>query len=1019
MDIITLMELIPDPPQAYRGVPFWSWNDRLDAAVLRRQIQEMKKAGLGGFFMHARGGLQTEYLSDEWLDCIEAGIAEAGRQGMAAWCYDENGWPSGFAGGLVTGLGEAYHLRWLELEETDPAGSLPQDCLGNYRWDPASGAVAMLQPGEVPRLGPAERILTVREKINPYYSDILNPEVVKAFLDCTHETYFRHFQNEFGRTMPGFFTDEPQFKQGCIPWSTVLETEFYKRYRYDVKQILPALFREVPDYASARYHFWSLISELYVTSYGKQVYEWCEKHHCQLTGHVMQEDSLFSQMGATAGSMPFYEYMHIPGIDWLGRRIGADPVTPKQAGSAAAQLGKRFVISEMFALCGWNVSFEELKWIAEWQYVNGINLICQHLEGYSLRGLRKRDYPPSLFIQQPWWGEYKAFNDYFARLGMLLAEGKSAVKLLLIHPMHSAWIAYDGTDNAALRKLDEDLAWASRTLAGLHVDYHYGDETLLARHGKISESGLAVGACVYQAVVLPSLLSLDEQTVDLLEQWLDRGGPVISVGGLPRLCGGRVDARLQRLSERVIHAERDRGRLYQFLADRKLIAISISDHQGEISAISYRQMDLGTAQLFFLVNHDQHQTYDATVTIHGRGAMRRLALESGQPEPVAYEDTAAGVAMRLQFLPMQSHLLILEEGTQARAKQGRPDPWATVVTPGAQWHVTAMDWNALTLDECSYRIDEGPWQGPLPVIKLMDLLLNLQRGCRVQLKFVFDMALDPARLETLFLVLETPWLFEMAVNGRPLEYKDAGWWKDSAFKKVDLRGLVQTGRNEILLQTNFYQNPRVYEVLFGKDVYETERNKLTYDVELESLYLVGDFGVASQTPYQATARNGLHTDGPFIIVAPPRQVTTGDLTTQGFCFFAGSVTLSQTILLDPEPGRRIVLQLDRPDAVVAKVFINGRPVRTLLWAPYTVDITDFAVSGPNQLAVQLFSGNRNLLGPHHHIDGELYNVGPGSFTGQWSWTEKKFGTVPETAEEHKKNFWRDGYSLVRFGLRNG
>ncbi len=1016
MDSTTLMEMLQDPPQAYRGLPFWSWNDRLDPAMLRRQIQEMKKAGLGGFFMHARGGLQTEYLSDDWLDCIKAGIAAAGPEGMAAWCYDENGWPSGFAGGLVIGLGEAYHLRWLELEEKDSAGPLTPDCLANYHWNPASGAAALLQPGETPRPGPGERILTVREKRNPYYSDILNPEVVKAFLDCTHETYFRHFQNEFGRTMPGFFTDEPQFKQGGIPWSTVLETEFYQRYHYDVKQILPALFREVPDYARARHHFWSLISELYVTSFGKQIYEWCEQHHCRLTGHVMQEDSLLAQMEATAGSMPFYEYMHIPGIDWLGRRIGADPVTPKQAGSAAAQLGKQFVISEMFALCGWNVSFGELKWIAEWQYVNGINLMCQHLEGYSLRGLRKRDYPPSLFIQQPWWNEYKAFNDYFARLGMLFAEGKSAVRVLLIHPMHSAWIAYDGTDNAALRKLDEDLAWASRTLAGLHVDYHYGDETLLARHGKISQSGFTVGACVYRAVVLPSLLTLDEQTVNLLEEWLDRGGPVISLGDLPRRCGGRVDARLQRLGERVMHAGRDRERLHRFLTDQRLITISIADDQGEIDAISYRQTDLGAAQLFFLVNHDQNQTYEATVAIRGRGGLRRLALESGRPEAIAFQETAVGVTTQLRFLPMQSHLLILEEGTEADVRPGQPEPQTVVVTPGTQWEVAAMDWNALTLDGCDYRIDEGPWQGPLPVIKLMDLLLNLRRACRVELKFVWDMALDPARLQTLFLAIETPWLFEMAINGRPLQYEDIGWWKDSAFKKVDLRGLVRTGRNEILLKTEFYQNPQVYEVLFGKDVYETEKNKLTYDVELESLYLVGDFGVRSQTAYQAAARNGLWTDGPFVIVEPPRQVTGGDLTTQGLCFFAGSVTLSQMFALDPEPGQRIILQLDQPDAVMAKVFINGRPVRTLLWAPYSVDITDFVAPGPNQLAVQLFSGNRNLLGPHHHIDGELYNVGPGSFTGQWSWTERKFGAVPETEAERKKNFWRDGYSLVRFGL---
>ena len=42
--------------------------------------------------------------------------------------------------------------------------------------------------------------------------------------------------------------------------------------------------------------------------------------------------------------------------------------------------------------------------ISQWQNVLGINLQLQHLGLYSLKGLRKREYPASLFFQQPWWG---------------------------------------------------------------------------------------------------------------------------------------------------------------------------------------------------------------------------------------------------------------------------------------------------------------------------------------------------------------------------------------------------------------------------------------------------------------------------------------------------------------------------------------------------------------------------------------------------------------------------------------
>ena len=80
-----------------RPVPFWSWNDKLEPDELRRQIGAMQDAGMGGFFMHARGGLETEYLSEDWFRAVEASVDEAKKRGMQAWCYDENGWPSGLA----------------------------------------------------------------------------------------------------------------------------------------------------------------------------------------------------------------------------------------------------------------------------------------------------------------------------------------------------------------------------------------------------------------------------------------------------------------------------------------------------------------------------------------------------------------------------------------------------------------------------------------------------------------------------------------------------------------------------------------------------------------------------------------------------------------------------------------------------------------------------------------------------------------------------------------------------------
>ena len=104
-------------PKKYRPIPFWSWNEKLEPSETKRQAKEMARIGMGGFFMHARGGLQTEYMGDEWFDNVEAAICQSEEDGTEAWAYDENGWPSGFGSGKVNGLGIDYQQKYLRFED--------------------------------------------------------------------------------------------------------------------------------------------------------------------------------------------------------------------------------------------------------------------------------------------------------------------------------------------------------------------------------------------------------------------------------------------------------------------------------------------------------------------------------------------------------------------------------------------------------------------------------------------------------------------------------------------------------------------------------------------------------------------------------------------------------------------------------------------------------------------------------------------------------------------------------------
>jgi hypothetical protein len=176
---------LPNPDAKYRPSPFWSWNADLKPEELRWQIRRMHAAGLGGFFMHARSGLQTEYLSKEWMECVEASLDEAGKLGMDAWLYDENGWPSGFGGGLVNALGEKYQAKYLRYEIIDAADADgKENTLGFYSED-GSIHYGLTLNGNV-----SGRVMRCYYQVNPFYVDNLDAEVVAEFLRVTHQHYY-------------------------------------------------------------------------------------------------------------------------------------------------------------------------------------------------------------------------------------------------------------------------------------------------------------------------------------------------------------------------------------------------------------------------------------------------------------------------------------------------------------------------------------------------------------------------------------------------------------------------------------------------------------------------------------------------------------------------------------------------------------------------------------------------------------------------------------------------------------
>ncbi|MCQ2387460.1 MAG: hypothetical protein MJ066_03325 [Clostridia bacterium] len=923
----------------FRSIPFWSWNDKLEIDELRRQIRWMKEQGFGGYFMHARGGLTTEYLGKKWFDCVNACLDEGEKCGMQSWAYDENGWPSGFVGGKLIEDPENCD-KYL----TYTIGAFDKKALVSYKM----GKTKLVRTDK----GGEGKFLNIFEHTSISTADILNPKVVDKFIKQTHELYKKKTGENFGKLLKGFFTDEPQFYRSAHPYTKVLPKAFKDKYNEDILDGLGLMFVEKEGYRSFRYKYWKLMQELMLNNYAKKVYDWCESNGVGLTGHYIEELGLEDQMLCCAGIMPFYQYETIPGVDHLCR-IMLTPVLPKQVSSVAEQTGKKKVLTETFALCGWDVTPKELKRIAEWQYVNGVNTMCEHLMPYSEHGQRKRDYPAHYSWVNPWVREgFKGFNDYFARLGYLLANSKQKVNVAILSPIRSVYFSYkresfrDGKP-AEYKVIDESYKSLCTKLSQMNIPYHIIDETVLSNIGSVEGSKIKVGKCAYDYIVFPKTLTLDKNTKDLFEKFYANGGKMLFTDTIPTYVEGdpyKYNFKTNTTYKDIINDQ-------QYCIDKQTTDIqsTMREYNGE--------------KFIYAVNLSD--TKDYTVTFKGKfNSFVKLDLETGKTEKISN---------KIHFKPSESMVLFVSK-KKIDFVSDKPK-----ITLKAPYTIKSETDNYLYLDKIKYSFDGVKYSKKLTYMGVFHELLKKRYDGNVYLKYEFEVKDVPTRISFLSEDLHN---ISCKVNGKEIKFTGESDFERKIYR-ADIAKFVQAGHNEVVLKIHFYESEDVYYALFGKNVTEGLKNKLAYDTTIEAAYLQGDFGVYSKGGFTQTKDslgNGVKNEMAKVYVSDDdfyiaeRKSIIKDTVKEGYPFFAGTMTLESKFISD---GKPCILKL-KGRYGFCKLKINGKSVDKSYFAT-EADISNYVKKGENTAEITLYSANRNLLGPHHYIIEECFSIGPGNF----------------------------------------
>lgn len=953
---------------------FWSWNGDMNHAEIEEQLRDFHSRGITGVFLHARAGIKIKYMSEEWFSACAKAIEVAEKLNMEIWLYDEDGWPSGFAGGEVPGMGEEYHSGSVNFSDKCPESG---KILMRYR-----------KTCEGYALDDAGEDLYAVLSTDSHYVDLLNPSVTDAFIKCTHERYYERFGKYFGGVIKGIFTDEPQLRQPYV-YNEYLEHEYNKIYGESLKSQYWRLREEDEQSKAFRYRYNETVAALFCRNYTQKLEKWCASHGILLTGHFAAEDGLctFSYSG---GVMRNYLEMSMPGIDFLGRRL-TSPVLCKQLSSVRNQFSKERVLSETFGCSGWNTSFATFAYIWAYQAAQGITSPCLHLSAYTIEGIRKRDYPAFFSYQEPWWDNFKYLSDTMHRMSEFVTDGESMADVLVLSPLTSVKCEPPYSERACAlstryRALVEDLT-------DLQVDFDLTDEEILSAHAEIADRKLLLGKAKYDIILVSECDVLLEETALLLENAAAAGIKVLFVNAKPRTVLKESTRISERRSFAQFDALNDRHKLlakyFEHIGYKRTLAVTGGFSSSLASGLTVYRRKTKEGIRYFILNRSETDAKEAefsfdcdsaSVAYAGESEFRALPLCDG--------------VCTLTLPPMGFVRVIA--GTDAKRARAEKCTQAKNLVFDT---LVRKEPNVLTLDRARYRYDGGKFSPEMPVIKLQEeIFAHDGELLEVEYSFLADDVPSVASVAA-----EVGDAESISLNGKKLT-APRGWFIDKSISLFDAASLIKSGENKL----NVLYRRGGAAIRSTKEVFETERNRFCYPLSVENAYLVGDFGVKASGKYRKFAGYFTVSGGDFRIVKDAPLSPDGEITTQNMYFYRGAV--EYTARVKKQEGRTC-LRLGRYDGVIAVLYVNGKEVGASLGNDET-DVTPYLKSGENAIAVKLVLSNRNTLGPHHHVRGETAMTGIHIFKGERGFEDD----LMSFSASAQSDTWSDSYAFVQGGI---
>jgi hypothetical protein len=698
-----LKKSFTNPGNDYRPVPL-GMDKKLNTDAYVNKLVQGRWGGAHA--RHQESGV--EYLRDPAGWDFFGNLVKGCRDNqLKMWIYDENGYPSGRAGGHVLeghpefeAQGLFYDFKDIQVRDKKGMNSVQEVIWqipegtpfyvvryaltreGHINGKPLDltnsvidGKVKLsLEPGSWRILAFVTNRLfdgTHAVLTGGPYINILDPDAVKRFIEITHESYYERFGNDFGKTINAVFNDEVSVMNGlltddtqphpAIAWYDGFPDIFRKRTGYNIRNCLPALFDDIGiETTRKRCDFYSMLGQQIADAFFKQVREWCAKHKVASTGHLLWEESLIYHTNFYGTVFPSLKELDWPGIDVLfanyGQTSGAHteggPVTPKLASSAAHIWDKNRTMSESFWSVTNKVPIEEVMAHYAWQAVLGINTLTTLT--------MQNSYPDDALGK---------FNDFVGRLNYMLTQGRFTADVAILYPITSVWgnfkpstrHVHNLNDNPKAKDVDEAWRFVSAKTLSCQRDFDYLDEELI-KAASINGGKINIGSNSYSVLVMPHVTALGFETLKQIRKFAEDGGTVISWQTLPIFNVDSVSANdFQTMindlwnnnRENVIHA------MTEPALRKSLLSAGNPDFvvTPATEKIYYQHRILSEGDIYYIVNNSL-ETVSGEFALRGKGKAEIWNPLDGKMTAANTKKTSTGSTLSLCLNPRSSLFIV-------------------------------------------------------------------------------------------------------------------------------------------------------------------------------------------------------------------------------------------------------------------------------------------------------------------------------------------------------------------------